>query len=425
MKRYPVYKDSGVEWIGEIPIHWVVKRIKFITDNYDGKRIPLNSEERGNRKGGYPYYGANGILDYIDDFIFDGEFILVGEDGAPFFEDNKNVSLVTEGKFWVNNHSHIIKAKNGYLSRYISHSLNLVDYKLFITGSTRDKLTQNDLNRILISIPNLSEQSKITNFLNYKTKQIDDLIVKKQNLIELLKEKRTAIISQAVTKGIDPTVRMKDSGMEWLGEIPQHWEVKRLKFIANSVQTGNTPPSQNVEYYENPDTDWFTPSDFGENLFLNDSNRKINSISINSGVSKLFNPFSVLIVGIGATLGKVGVIKHYSSSNQQINSIEFKDKMNPIFGAYYLRIFEPVVRNLSNAATLAILNQTNTKSIVFTCPPKDEQDKIVDFIMTQNSQVELAISRIGKEINLISEYKTSLINETVTGKIDVRNHEIK
>jgi restriction endonuclease S subunit len=179
-----------------------------------------------------------------------------------------------------------------------------------------------------------------------------------------------------------------------------------------------------LEYYENPEVDWFTPSDFGDELFLTNSRRKINSKAISDGVAKLFNPFSVLIIGIGATLGKIGIIDSPASSNQQINSIEFNEFMNPIYGAYFLKTFETAVKNMSNAATLAILNQSNTKNLVIICPPKKEQDNISKHIVEKVTHVDSTTSRITKEIDLLLEYKISLINETVIGKIDVRDYNI-
>ena len=111
MKRYPAYKDSGIEWIGEIPEGWGVTRIKHVTANYDHARVPLSSEARGQVQGMYPYYGATGVIDYVNDYLFDGEYLLIGEDGAPFFVENENVAFIAKDKFWVNNHTHVIKAK--------------------------------------------------------------------------------------------------------------------------------------------------------------------------------------------------------------------------------------------------------------------------------------------------------------------------
>ena len=196
-------KPSGVEWIGEIPSYWQTATIKYLTENLDGKRIPLSGEVRAGQKQIYPYYGANGVIDYVEDYIFEGKYILIGEDGAPFFDKKREVSLLVSGKFWVNNHCHILKNIGASDARFIVYCLNSVDYSEYLTGSTRDKLTQADLNRIKIPIPSYLEQSQIANVLDCKTKQIDDLISTEHEKIELLKEYRQSLISEVVTGKID------------------------------------------------------------------------------------------------------------------------------------------------------------------------------------------------------------------------------
>ena len=196
-------KPSGVEWIGQIPSYWQTATVKYLTENLDGKRIPLSSEVRADQKQIYPYYGANGVIDYVEDYIFEGEYILIGEDGAPFFDKKREVSLLVSGKFWVNNHCHILKSVGTSDARFIVHCLNSVEYFEYITGSTRDKLTQADLNRIKIPIPSYLEQTQIADFLDHKTKQIDGLISAEGQKIELLKEYRQSLISEVVTGKID------------------------------------------------------------------------------------------------------------------------------------------------------------------------------------------------------------------------------
>ena len=196
-------KPSGVEWIGQIPSYWQTATVKYLTENLDGKRIPLSSEVRADQKQIYPYYGANGVIDYVEDYIFEGEYILIGEDGAPFFDKKREVSLLVSGKFWVNNHCHILKSVGTSNARFIVHCLNSVEYFEYITGSTRDKLTQADLNRIKIPIPSYLEQAQIADFLDCKTTQIDELISAERRKIELLKEYRQSLISEVVTGKID------------------------------------------------------------------------------------------------------------------------------------------------------------------------------------------------------------------------------
>jgi type I restriction enzyme S subunit len=246
-QKYAEYKDSAIKEIGVIPKHWDISKVKFLAKCLDGQRIPLNGTERGERSGTVPYWGANKIVDYVNDWIFDEELVLLGEDGAPFFDTTKDVAFAINGKIWPNNHVHVLRPNRLKVGiKYLTYSLNCTDYSLYISGSTRDKLNQSDMDNILIRMPSLIEQSQIANFLDHETAQIDTLISKQEKLIELLKEKRQAVISHAVTKGLNPDVAMKDSGVEWLGQVPEHWEIPKLLHITTRIGDGlhSTPVYQ-------------------------------------------------------------------------------------------------------------------------------------------------------------------------------------
>ena len=305
-------------------------------------------------------------------------------------------------------------------SKYVRHQILMLG-----KGSIMHGLNSSIIKELLIILPPIKDQKSISAHLDHKTTQIDNLISKKQKLIELLKEERAAIINQAVTKGLNPDAPMKDSGIEWLGKIPVHWEVKRLKYVAKTIQTGTTPSSLKPEYFIDGEIDWFTPVDFGDSLFLSNSNRKLNRSAIDDNVARLYGSNTVLLVGIGATLGKVGIIKRTASSNQQINAISFKDDYNPDFGAYYFQAISDIIVSMSNAATLPILNQTQTKEIMVLVPPQKEQDEIVGFINQTATKIDQTISKIEKQIDLLKEFRTALISEVVTGKVDVRDEELK
>ena len=163
---YPVYRPSGVEWLGDMPAHWEVKRLAWLTECLDGQRVPLNAQERNSMSGKYPYWGANSIVDYIDRWLFDEELVLLGEDGAPFFDGNREVAFAVNGKIWVNNHAHVLRPKPQVHPKFLASVLNCVDYRAFIDGSTRDKLTQGDMNTIPIQFPPLPEQRAIAGFLD-------------------------------------------------------------------------------------------------------------------------------------------------------------------------------------------------------------------------------------------------------------------
>ncbi len=201
-------KDSGIEWIGEIPKHWKIIKTNLISENLDGRRVPLNAVERDSIKGDIPYWGSNNIVDYINDYIFDETLVLVGEDGSPFFERDKPVSFVTSGKVWINNHIHVLRPKENVISEWLSESFNIVDYKEFITGSTRDKLTQSDLNRIPHVVPPIDEQRLICSTL-LKRKELINKIIKLESIhIEKLKEYRQSLISSVVTGKVRVTEDM-------------------------------------------------------------------------------------------------------------------------------------------------------------------------------------------------------------------------
>ena len=196
-------RDSGIEWLGQIPAHWDVMPLKRVTECLDGQRIPVNAEERARMQGEYPYWGANGVLDHVDDWLFDEPLVLLGEDGAPFFERHKPVSFFVEGRIWVNNHAHVLRARSDVVPRFLMHVLNTVDYRAFIGGTTRDKLTQDSMRAIPAQLPRPKEQQDIADFLDRETAKIDALIAKVQEAIARLKEYRTALISAAVTGKID------------------------------------------------------------------------------------------------------------------------------------------------------------------------------------------------------------------------------
>jgi len=196
-------KDSGIEWLGKVPEHWEVKRLKYVIALFDHKRVPLSGEERGKMTNKiYDYYGASGIIDRVDNYIFDGEYILIGEDGANLLARNSPLAFKAIGKFWVNNHAHILKPKYGSLD-YFTNLLESIDYTIWVSGSAQPKLTAENLANIEIVEPPLKDQTMIVQFIEEKTLKIDNYISKIYQKIELLKEYRTALISEAVTGKID------------------------------------------------------------------------------------------------------------------------------------------------------------------------------------------------------------------------------
>jgi len=196
-------KPSGIPWLGDVPDGWEVARLRYITRCLDGKRIPLNGTQRGSMQGEYPYWGANRVFDHINAWLFDEPLVLLGEDGAPFFDKGKDVAFAVDGKIWVNNHAHILRCGPRMIPQFLGLALNCVEYRHFISGSTRDKLTQQAMGSIPIQVPQLSEQQAIVSYLGDATSELVVTTNQIQHEIALIQEFRTRLIADVVTGKLD------------------------------------------------------------------------------------------------------------------------------------------------------------------------------------------------------------------------------
>ncbi|MEK0361641.1 restriction endonuclease subunit S [Pseudomonas sp. CBC3] len=196
-------RPSGVERIGDVPAHWEVLQLRRVSRCLDGARIPLNATERGLRQGTYPYWGANKVIDHLDGWLFDEPLVLLGEDGAPFFDKTKEVAFPVSGKIWVNNHAHVLRPSSCITPRYLAHTLNCVDYTGFIDGSTRDKLTQQSMKSIRIPLPQVSEQIEICKHIESACAPLNVAIERTEREIVLIREYRDRLIADVVTGQVD------------------------------------------------------------------------------------------------------------------------------------------------------------------------------------------------------------------------------
>jgi type I restriction enzyme S subunit len=196
-------KPSGIPWLGDVPDGWQVANLRYLVRCLDGKRIPLNGTQRGSMQGQFPYWGANRVIDHVNAWLFDEALVLLGEDGAPFFEPGRDVAFAVEGKIWVNNHAHVLRCGPRVRPRFLAYALNCVDYKAFIDGSTRDKLTQQSMGGISIQVPVGPEQDAIVAHVDNATSQLVASTNSVQSEISLIQEFRTRLIADAVTGKLD------------------------------------------------------------------------------------------------------------------------------------------------------------------------------------------------------------------------------
>ncbi|MEW6595763.1 MAG: restriction endonuclease subunit S [Thermodesulfobacteriota bacterium] len=316
---YPRYKDSGVEWLGEIPAHWDAKKLKFLAE------IRTSNVDKKSEEGELPVRLCNYVDVYKNDFISsDIEFMqatATKEEINRFKIQKDDVLITKDSESWddiavpacvgedfedvvcgyhlAQIRPNKTELRGRYLFRCFSASGICDQFKVAANGVTRFGLPQDAVGGSFFPVPPLEEQTAIAAFLDRETARIDGLIARKQRLVELLQEKRTALISRAVTKGLDPNVPMKDSGIEWLGEIPAHWEVYKFRYVFK-MKGGMTPEKGNPEYW-NGEIPWVSPKDMKKEIIA-DSEDHITSTALNDTGIGLVPPQNVLIVVRGMIL---------------------------------------------------------------------------------------------------------------------------
>lgn len=421
--RYPEYKDSGVPWLGEIPSHWQIKRLKYTIANISEKVDAQTSDLR--------YFGLENIQSFTGKLLSDVELVSEGV-GNTFKKHDvlfgklrpylAKVYLAKDDGL-SSTEALIFRATENIDPKFLFYYCLSPDFISAVNGTTfgskMPRASWDDIASFKMVYPSLDEQAQIANFLDHELGKIDALIDKQQLLLDKLAEQRSAVITQAVTKGLNPNAEMKDSGVVWLGNTPYNWEVKKIRYLIDKIYTGSTPPTANSEYYDEGDWNWFNPADFKKSLFLSDSKKKLNSLAITENKVDLIPKNSVLIIGIGATLGKVALAEVDCSTNQQINSLIINKANSPKFITYALSVQREIMSLISNSATLAIMNQEKTKSIILAVPPLAEQNNIVKHLDQETQKIDQMTETVNRTIERLKEYRSTLITQAVTGKIKV------
>jgi type I restriction enzyme, S subunit len=434
-KRYDSYKDSGVEWIGEIPSGWGIKKFKhFIKEIGDGG-TPSRSEE-DNFGGEINWIVVSDIKERITSTketlsqkgfnssstkLWDVGDVIISLGGTIGKVGILGIPSTTKQGICG------MKPNQTTTNKYVFYLLQL-NSQLFndwSVGSTIFEFRPTRLRELHFQIPPLSEQQQIVSFLDTKTSLIDSLIEKTQRKIELLKEKRTSLINEVVTKGLNPNVEMKDSGVEWIGEIPVHWLISKFKYVSKIV-TGNTPSKTNEELYYTDSEDgflWVKPTSLNKGLdYVNESVERLTEEGKKQ--TRLIPKDSTMICCIGNTIGKHSISGQELSTNQQINSVvPNQKKLNHWFCLFYVNVFTKDLLKWSNFVTLPIFTKSDLEDTSFILPPVEEQNEIVKKIRIENEIIDTTITKEQKRIELLEEYRQSLISEVVTGKIKVTTDE--
>jgi len=440
-KPYSKYRNSEVEWIGALPKHWQIKRIKHTT--YVKGRIGwqgLKSDELID-EGPYLVTGTDfetGRVNWNNSYHVSVERY----DEDPFIQLKENDLLITKdgtigktaivrdlpGVACLNSGIFVTRPiASDYLNDYMYWLLNsdvfirFIDFKK--TGTTIAHLYQNVFVEFSFPIPILEEQHSIVNFLNKETDKIDQLIAKKERQIELLKEKRTALISHAVTKGLNPNAKMKNSGIEWIGEIPEHWEVAKTKYVAD-LKTGHTPSRQHPEYWEDCTIPWFSLADVwqlrsGRQEYLGDTNESINEIGLKNSSAELLPPGTV-VVSRTASVGFSGIMPIEMATTQDFVNWVCGPRMSPSYLLYVFRSMNQEFKRLIMGSTHQTIYMPDAASFNTPIPPMGEQLKMVKYIHQKKATLDSLEDLVLLSIDRLREYRTALISAAVTGKIDIR-----
>lgn len=398
---------------------WEINKLEEVCEILDNKRVPISSKNR--IRGIYPYYGASGIVDYIDKYIFDEELVLIGEDGAKWgaFE---NSAFIAEGKYWVNNHAHILKPNNEILiNKFLVYFLNYSNLEKYITGATVKKLNQQKLKQIEIPLPPLEEQMRIVKILDLAFEKIDTSVeLLKANLANL-----DELAQSVLDRTFNPLGDSADSTESTQNPsthdtqspypLPQHWEWKTLGEIGDII-TGSTPSKNNPKFYGN-DYPLFKPSDLGSG----------NTIKASDNLSKLgfesarkLPKNTLLVVCIGASIGKIGLSGIIGSCNQQINAIIPSPNVlsKYLFFVCHSKYFQSILKKNASQTTLPIINKTEFSKLEIPLP-KDikEQEQIAMHLDSVFGKIQKLKELYNAQLQDYEELKQSLLNKAFKGEL--------
>lgn len=420
---YPKYKDSGADWLGQIPAHWDVRRLRYLCDIQTGSRDTENAVENGE----YPFFVRSQVVERINSFGFDCEAVLTAGDGVGV----GRVFHHHVGPFDFHQRVYMMNNFRQVSGRFLFHYLRENFYKVALEGgakSTVDSLRRPLFANFIVAVPPADEQRAIVGAVEREMAKIDTLIAEQQRLVELLKEKRQAVISHAVTKGLNPDAPMKPSSVEWLGSVPKHWAVMKIKRLAASIEQGWSPQCEGF------------PAEDGEWGVLKVG--CVNGGRFNPLENKLLPPELEPVPDLGIRQGDLLVARANTRelagsaavAEQDFPRLMLCDKLYrlrfapaviaPAFVSYLLGC--PAARGriecdaTGASASMVNIAQSTILELEIPVPPREEQEAIVAELEAQLTAFDTLCKAAQDAIALLQERRKCLIAAAVTGQVDVR-----
>ncbi len=398
--------------VDNLPGDWRLANIGSCAEILDSKRVPLSERQRTEQKGNFPYCGANGVIDYIGDYIFDGEYILVAEDGGNY-EKFQDSAYLMSGKFWVNNHAHIIKAINSAsTNRFLLYWLNYADLRKYVTGSTRTKLNQDRLRDIILPLPPIREQQSIAEILWVVDRKIESI----DKEIQATEKLKTGLMQTLLTKGIGHT-KFK---MTEIGEIPEEWDVKPLHALSLNITDGKHGDCRNEKdsgYY------FVSSKDVNEKKIVYESVRQITKEDFEEAHRRTkLEPEDVLLTNSGS-IGKLAIAEDDALTSrttfQKSVAIIKPDKkvIYPKYLYYVLLDKTSALGKAANGSAQKNLLLRDLREFKVQLTHIAEQMKIAEVLTASDKKIELLIKKKDETVSL----KKALMQALLTGRVRVKH----
>lgn len=394
------------------PAHWTCQKLKHVASLRSGESITSNDISDS---GEYPVYGGNGVRGYTSSHTHEGEYPLIGRQGALCGNIN-----YASGKFWASEHAVVVHVREGHVVRWLGEVLRSMDLNQYSQSAAQPGISVEVIENLPIPVPPEFEQEVIAAYLDRETARIDRLIAAKERMLALLEEKRAALISRVVTRGLDPNVPLKPSGQEWLGEIPAHWQVQPIKYLA-VVGNGSTPSVDNADYWDDQGYPWLNSSVVNVSP-VTVASRFVTETALRECHLPKIQPPAVLvgITGQGKTRGMAAVLGVEATINQHLAFI--KPRTQALCADYLCHLLGHAyafLRSDSDGAgsTKGAITCEQLANMKIPVPPRCEQIEICARI-GQSLAVSMPVrSKIQASLDLLTERRAALITAAVTGQI--------
>ena len=397
MNRYERYKDSGIPWLGEVPEHWDKIAIHYLVNLKSGDSITaLDLVENGE----YPVFGGGGFRGYINSFTHSGQFNLIGRQGALC----GNVTLAN-GKFFATEHAIVVTPIKKLDTKWLYYLLITMNLNQYSTSAAQPGISAEVIGRLRVPFPNFKEQTAITHYLDTKLGEIDALIDKQQTLLEKLAEQRTAVITQAVTKGLNPAAPMKNSGVEWLGDVPAHWDIVGISKLFMLKAGGDLQP------------DFFSREKDNEHCYPIYTNANDEHAVYGYTSKKRFNADSITVSG----RGDIGFAVYRDHDFDAIIRLLVLSPLKKLDCKYYTYSINALLDFKFESSAVAQLSTVQLAQYKLLLPSYEEQAAIADYLDQETTKIDRLCETVNQTIGCLKEYRTALITQAVTGKIKVTN----